>query len=208
MTVSGPAESVRKFIQELQAEQIFAREVSTGGVAYHSPYLAPILPLFQAYTSAIITNPKPRSKGWISTSIPESEWDDPQTTMGSANYVVNNMKSPVLFHGALKYIPSNALVLEVSAHALFVGMLKKALPKTCTVLGLIRKGTGNNAVQFLSAIGKMYEYGYDVKLSAIYPSVEYPVPAITPAISPLVKWDHSSTFGLPDYLFVSKLYLR
>ena len=199
VTVSGPAKDVEMFIQELQAKGIFARAVSTGGVAYHSPYLAPIMPTFEAHTRALVVGNTPRSKRWISTSRPESDWDKP---MGNGDYVVNNMKSPVLFYGALKHIPENAVVLEVSAHAIFLSVLKKSISPTCNILGLVRKGSGNNAGQFLSAIGKLYEFGFNVKLSALYPKVEFPVSVGTPMISPLVKWDHTETYGLPDYLFV------
>jgi fatty acid synthase len=200
VTISGPAEDVTKFVAELQAKKVFARLVATGGVAYHSPYLAPILPTFEAHTRALVVEGRQRSSKWISTSRPESEWPVP---MGNAEYVVNNMKSPVLFYGALKNIPENAVVLEVSAHALFVSVLKKSIHPSCNVLGLIRKGAGNNAGQFLSAVGRLHGFGFDVNLTTIYPKVQFPVSSGTPMIAPLVKWDHSETYSLPDYLFVS-----
>jgi len=200
VTVSGPADKITQFVSELKAENIFAREVATGGVAYHSPYLAPILPTFEAHTRGIVVNTTPRSSKWKSSSRPEADWEKP---MGNAEYVINNMRSPVLFHSTIKHIPENAVVLEVAAHALFVSMLKKALPPTCNVVGLIRKGSGNNVTQFLTAVGKLYEFGFNVDLSPLYPKVEFPVSVETPMISPLVKWDHSQTHSLPDYLFVS-----
>lgn len=42
-TVSGPAEDVRAFLKELDAEGIFARALETNGVPYHSPTLEPLL---------------------------------------------------------------------------------------------------------------------------------------------------------------------
>jgi len=36
VTISGPAEAVSKFVAELQSEGIFAKEVQSAGVAFHS----------------------------------------------------------------------------------------------------------------------------------------------------------------------------
>ena len=36
VTISGPAEAVSKFVAKLQAEGIFAKEVQSAGVAFHS----------------------------------------------------------------------------------------------------------------------------------------------------------------------------
>ena len=44
VTISGPAESVGKFVQELKAKDIFAREVQSSGVAFHSYYMNEIAP--------------------------------------------------------------------------------------------------------------------------------------------------------------------
>ena len=43
-TISGPAEAVTKFVAELKAEDIFAKEVKSAGVAFHSPFMATIAP--------------------------------------------------------------------------------------------------------------------------------------------------------------------
>ncbi len=48
VTVTGPAGSIAAFVETLAGEGIFAREVPTGGVAYHSPYLKKVAPLFEA----------------------------------------------------------------------------------------------------------------------------------------------------------------
>lgn len=44
VTVSGPAESVSQFVKDLKAREIFAKEVQTAGVAFHSYYMADIAP--------------------------------------------------------------------------------------------------------------------------------------------------------------------
>lgn len=41
-TISGPAEDVTAFVEKLKAEEIFAKEVNAGNIAYHSRYITQI----------------------------------------------------------------------------------------------------------------------------------------------------------------------
>lgn len=40
VTISGPPESIAKFVKKLQDENIFAKEVKSSGFAFHSKYIA------------------------------------------------------------------------------------------------------------------------------------------------------------------------
>lgn len=66
----------------------------------------------------MIKEPKKRSARWVSTSIPQSEWDSALALHSSAEYHVNNLVSPVLFQEGLSLVPENAVVLEIAPHAL------------------------------------------------------------------------------------------
>lgn len=44
VTISGPPEAMKKFIKTLQAENIFAKEVASSGVAFHSKYIEAAAP--------------------------------------------------------------------------------------------------------------------------------------------------------------------
>ena len=44
MTVSGPKEGVAQFVAVLKERQVFAREVNSAGVAFHSPYMKTVAP--------------------------------------------------------------------------------------------------------------------------------------------------------------------
>lgn len=66
----------------------------------------------------MIKEPQQRSSRWISTSIPQAEWDSPLALYSSAEYHVNNLVSPVLFHDGLSLVPDNAVVVEIAPHAL------------------------------------------------------------------------------------------
>ena len=44
----GPKEELQQLLDALKAEEVFVRELSTCGVAYHSPLLDPVLPQLSA----------------------------------------------------------------------------------------------------------------------------------------------------------------
>ena len=66
----------------------------------------------------VIKEPKLRSPRWVSTSIPQADWESPLALYSSAEYHVNNLVSPVLFQEGLNLVPDNAVVLEIAPHAL------------------------------------------------------------------------------------------
>lgn len=66
----------------------------------------------------VIREPRPRSARWLSTSIPEAQWQGSLARTSSAEYSVNNLVSPVLFQEALRHVPEHAVVLEIAPHAL------------------------------------------------------------------------------------------
>uniref|UniRef100_A0A674EV97 Fatty acid synthase n=1 Tax=Salmo trutta TaxID=8032 RepID=A0A674EV97_SALTR len=193
VTISGP-EAVRRFVSELKESGVFAKEVRSAGVAFHSYYMASIAPALLAALKRVIKEPKQRSARWISTSIPQKDWDSPLALYSSAEYHCNNLVSPVLFQEGLTMVPDNAVVVEIAPHALLQAILKRSLKPTCSILPLMRRGHANNLEFFLSHIGKVYMNG---SVPALYPPVEYPVPAGTPLISPLVQWDHTQTWDVP-----------
>ncbi|XP_063817309.1 fatty acid synthase [Pseudophryne corroboree] len=197
VTISGPQDSVRDFVAKLKQDGVFAKEVQSAGVAFHSYYMASIAPSLLSALKKVITIPKRRSHRWISTSIPESQWQSDLAQFSSAEYHVNNLVSPVLFQEGLQSIPENAVVVEIAPHALLQAILRRSLKPTNTILPLMKKGHSNNLEFFLANIGKVYLNGINVQCNNIYPSVEYPIPAGSPLISPLIQWDHSQTWDVP-----------
>uniref|UniRef100_A0A8B9MNS5 Fatty acid synthase n=1 Tax=Accipiter nisus TaxID=211598 RepID=A0A8B9MNS5_9AVES len=197
VTVSGPLDSVNEFVAKLKKDGVFAKEVRSAGVAFHSYYMASIAPVLLSALKKVIPDPKPRSARWISTSIPESQWQSDLARTSSAEYHVNNLVSPVLFHEGLKHIPENAVVVEIAPHALLQAILKRALKPTCTILPLMKKEHKNNLEFFLTQTGKIHLTGINVLGNNLFPPVEYPVPVGTPLISPYIKWDHSQDWDVP-----------
>lgn len=66
---------MEKFVAALSAEGVFARRVNSSGVAFHSKYIAAAAPLLRRSLERVITDPKPRSSRWISSSLPKDQWD-------------------------------------------------------------------------------------------------------------------------------------
>uniref|UniRef100_A0A3B4B6A9 Fatty acid synthase n=1 Tax=Periophthalmus magnuspinnatus TaxID=409849 RepID=A0A3B4B6A9_9GOBI len=206
VTISGPQDAVHQFVQELKDKGVFAKEVRSAGVAFHSYFMATIAPALLAALKKVIRQPRPRSPRWISTSIPQSAWDSPLALSSSAEYHVNNLVSPVLFQEGLSLVPEDAVVLEIAPHALLQqAILKRSLKHTCSIIPLMKRGHVNNLDFFLSSIGKVY-MSINVDCNKLSPHTPYPVPVGTPLLSPLVEWDHAQTWDVPkaaDFSFSS-----
>ncbi|KAL2077918.1 hypothetical protein ACEWY4_025603 [Coilia grayii] len=197
VTISGPQEAVSKFVAELKESGVFAKEVRSAGVAFHSYYMASIAPNLLAALQRVIKSPKPRSARWISTSVPQADWESPLALYSSAEYHVNNLVSPVLFQEALRHVPDNAVLVEIAPHGLLQAILKRSVNPACTSLPLMKRGHGNNLEFFLSHVGKLYLNGVTLNSNKLYPALEYPVPAGTTQISPYISWDHLQVWDVP-----------
>ncbi|CAH1399526.1 unnamed protein product [Nezara viridula] len=196
VTISAPAELLDPFLEKLSVEGIFNRKVNSSGFAFHSKYIADAGPQLRANLEKIIPIPKPRTKRWISTSIPESAWSSELASSSSAAYHVNNLLSPVLFHEGVSHIPDGALVIEIAPHSLLQAVLKRSLPN-CSVIGLVKKDVPDDVGNFLRNVGKIHNEGVALDLKCLYPRIAYPVGRGTPMISPMLKWDHSIEWQVP-----------
>lgn len=199
VTISGPPESMKKFIEELKSKDIFAKMVKSSGVAFHSKYIAAAGTKLRASLDKIIPSPKQRSARWISSSIPEAAWGNPLAQLSSSAYHVNNLLSPVLFQEAIAHIPENAITIEIAPHCLLQAILRRSLAPTVTNIGLHKRDHSNNLVYLLSSLGKLYSAGAQPDISKLYPPVSFPVGRGTPMIGSLIKWDHSAIWEVASF---------
>lgn len=152
-TISGPKADVHEFIAEMQKRKIFAVEVPTSNIAYHSRYIQELGPLFAAKLHDIIPTPIKRSKKWLSTSVPMSRWSMPESEFSSAEYHRDNLLSPVLFEETAKLLPKNAITIEIAPH----GLLQSALRTSVTTgihVALTNRRDENPLVFFLRSLGR------------------------------------------------------
>ncbi|GBM08010.1 Fatty acid synthase [Araneus ventricosus] len=102
----------------------------------------------------IITDPKPRSERWISSSYHKSEWDKPESKMASAEYFVHNLMSSVFFNDAVKTIPPDAIIIEIGPHFLLQTLLKRTVGPKALYFGLMKRNEENNIQFFMDTLGK------------------------------------------------------
>ncbi|XP_054279478.1 fatty acid synthase-like isoform X2 [Macrosteles quadrilineatus] len=192
-TISGPEDDIMKYVEELKCQGVFAKAVDVSGIAYHSRYIRPIAPRLFDYLTKAIKSPKPRSSKWICTSASESLWDHEDVKLCSAKYFTNNLINPVYFEEGCKFIPKNAVIIEIAPHGLLQAILRRSISPDCINIPLTSRTAGSNLYYFLSAVGKLYLNSVDIDANAIFPAVEYPVSRGTPILSTLVTWDHEES---------------
>lgn len=152
-TISGPEEDIAKFVAELKSQGVFAKAVNCSGIAYHSRYIADMGPNLLGRLKKVITDPKRRSAKWLSSSVPKSRWDNEEANYSSAEYHTNNLLSSVLFEETSRYLPTNALTIEIAPHGLLQAILKKSMP-SATHISLTKRGNKDNVSFLLTNLGK------------------------------------------------------
>lgn len=152
-TISGPAESVRVFIEEMKEKKIFAREVACSGIPLHSRYITEFGENLQRKLKEIIKEPKARSKKWLSSTFPGDMWGDEAASFSSAEYHTRNLLNPVFFHEVTEMLPRNAITIEIAPHGLLKSILKRSL-KDGVQVSLTQKDCKDGVSFFNDALGR------------------------------------------------------
>ena len=200
VTISGEFEVTSKFIEQLTREQIFAKKVNSCGIPFHCPLIDTVLKPLLEKTREIIPKPLTRSSKWISSCVPESDWNTDLAKYCSPEYFEYNMLSPVLFNEALQLVPRNAVLIELGPTSLFESIIKRSLGNDIKYINLMKKNNSSgNLEMILSSIGRLYQLGFNPDIDKLYPLVTYPVSRRTPSLSPLIQWNHSDDWFVPLY---------
>lgn len=154
VTISGPVKETLAFVKELNSKGIFAKIVETGKLAFHSKYIYPACSYLSDFLKKILTDPKPRSTKWISSSVPSEKSSEIWTQYNSPEYHLNNFRGTVLFDQVFQHIPKNALVVEIAPHGLLQAILKRELGPNAICLSALDKTASDNEQFLLSTIGK------------------------------------------------------
>lgn len=152
-TLSGPKADVNKFVEELMAEKVFAKEVPCSNIPYHSRYIAGMGPKLLAKLREIVPEPKRRTDKWISSSVPKERWIETNSQFSSAEYHTNNLLSSVLFEEAATNLPEDAVTIEVAPHALLQSIIKRCVPKGVHI-PLTHRANKDGSSFFLQGIGR------------------------------------------------------
>ncbi|XP_055354920.1 fatty acid synthase-like [Paramacrobiotus metropolitanus] len=195
VTVSGPADQVAALVNELKAQNVFAKEVNSYGIAFHSPAMKAAAPEYLASLKKLLPSPKMRTTRWLSTAVEEAQWGSEVARYASAEYFTHNLTNTVKFHEALSKVPSNAIVVEIAPHGLLQALIKATVGSQATPVALMKKGA--DELFFLESIGKLYVAGLNPRVTEIFPKPTLPAPRDTPFIGSVVRWDHSANWRIP-----------
>ncbi|GFT94667.1 fatty acid synthase [Trichonephila clavipes] len=154
VTISGEKEPLEKFVEKLKQENIFVRLVNSHGYGFHCKHVHAAAPALKKAQEKLVPSPKHRSKRWVSSSYIESEWDNPDCKMASAEYFVHNLTSSVRFNDAIQKIPPDAIVIEIGPHFLLQSILKRSVGTMASYFGLMKRNEVNNVDFLMESLGK------------------------------------------------------
>ena len=86
--------------------------------------------------------------------MPKENWNSELAAYSSPEYHTNNLLSPVLLEEVLKYVPSNAVVIEIAPHGLLQAILKRAFRSSVTNVTLTNRASSDGVEFLLDAIGE------------------------------------------------------
>ncbi|XP_066991032.2 fatty acid synthase [Anabrus simplex] len=197
VVVSGPEQQIKMFEASLTQRGIFNKQLASSGRAFHSKYIAAAEDELLQNLRKVIPKPRERSKRWISSSVARDEWTSSLASMCSAEYLTHNLVSPVLFRDACREIPSHAVVVEIAPHGVLMSSLRRSLPSANCISVQTRRQPALTTL--MTSLGQLYCSGVSLKVSNLYAAPQFPVPAGTPMISPLIRWDHSREWTVPRF---------
>ena len=178
VTLSGDVDALKVVRDRLDAEKIFAREVKTGGKAYHSHHMAPVGVKYEALIRAAKEHqpfdlPNPTKARMVSsvtnTLVPENATID-------ETYWSANLRSPVLFNQAIQTITKHPefsdvdLLIEVGPHSALSGPIKQfkaefGLAELQYLPTLIRNT--DSAAKLLELAGELFLKDYPIDMERV-----------------------------------------
>ncbi|XP_071649697.1 fatty acid synthase-like isoform X2 [Temnothorax longispinosus] len=193
--VTGPTNSIRAFLDKLQADNISVKRIPCGNIPFHSRYIKPAVAKSEIYLNQILPQKRFCSSKWLTTSTHEYS----NTIPLCSKYYTNHLLSPVLFAKTIRSVPKDTVTIEISPQNILQHILNNYLYSTVTNVALYERTENHNNEIFLESIGKLYNAGLQPQIANLYPTVEFPVSRGTPMISPLIRWDHSENFLLVQF---------
>ncbi|KAL6424537.1 hypothetical protein ACFW04_009934 [Cataglyphis niger] len=203
--VSGPTSSVRAFLTKLQNDNISVKEISCGHIPFHSRYVEPARVKLLEYLNQILPLKVSSSSKWMNVLNESYEWFSASPKSCLAKYYTNYLLTPVLFSETTRFIPKNAVTIEIAPYDILQYILNDSLETTVTNVALYKFSHEPNMEIFLHGIGKLYNAGLQPQIANLYPEVKFPVSRGTPMISHLVRWNHSKDWYMYRYVGQRKL---
>ena len=177
VTLSGDKDALEIVKRSLDAENIFARLVKTGGKAYHSHHMEPVAAEYER----LMQDAKalaPFTTHQSSDAIMVSSVTNSVITGGiDEKYWGRNLRSPVLFNQAVQTIATDSqlkskvdLLIEVGPHSALSGPIRQI----CTANGFDKLGYlptllrgEDSAAQLLKLAGELFLRDYPLDLERV-----------------------------------------
>lgn len=182
-TLSGDADKLDQLRARLDAEGVFARAVKTGGKAYHSPYMAAVADKYEARFRAaqrylkLDENRLLSSRGIKMVSSVTGKML-PSWAVLDETYWSANLRSPVLFHQAMKQLLAAPefsdlyILIEIGPHPAMAGPVKQIVAtlgeERARLEHLPSLTRGNDsAATLLKLAGELFTRGYPLDMVAV-----------------------------------------
>ncbi|EFN74824.1 Fatty acid synthase [Camponotus floridanus] len=205
--VSGPTSSMRAFLAKLQ---VWKHLKSTNNISMLliTRYVEPARVKLLEYLNQILPQKISPSSKWLNMLNKSYQWfSTSSNTSYLAKYYTNNLLTPVVFSEAVRFIPNDAVTIEIAPHDILQYILNDSLKASVTNVALYKFSHKSNVEIFLHGIGKLYNAGLQLQIANLYPEVMFPVSRNTPMISHLIRWDHSEDWYAYRYFAQRKLYI-
>lgn len=178
VTLSGDANALDAIKKQLDADNVFARIVNTGGKAYHSFHMKPAAAtyhsLIQEARSHIVAPVRKATKAIMVSSVTNTLLDPAKPL--DAGYWCANLISPVKFNQAVQTIGSDPtfksvdLLIEIGPHSALKGSIKQICREykldKMSYLPTMERG-GNSASQLLNLAGQLFLRNFDLNYERV-----------------------------------------
>lgn len=216
VTLSGSQGGIEHLLGELQAKKIFARQLMTGGRAYHSHLVKDVGRLYEdllePYLGADIIPEDAGVKMFSSVEYGTGQFTLSSKQARKAKYWRDNLENSVQFSGALQALIENGKkfhLIEVGPHAALKGPIHQVLAATKVGTNhipysptLIRGQDSELAIKRLS--GSLYLSGHNLR----WHCVNYLGPQDQTLLYDLAPYDWDYSAGLHWYEPRSSIELR
>lgn len=178
VTLSGQVTALQRIKKQLDAEDIFARELRTGK-AYHSPHMEPVSVVYNKLLQESLRKLGPNDLAW---QRPQARMISSVTAVEVTSrymhlsYWSDNLRSRVRFNSAVSTMGATAdlddvgCMVEIGPHSALSGPFKQIcitnkLDRFTYIPTLVRNK--NDGTQLLSAAGSLFLQGYPLDLEAV-----------------------------------------
>ena len=174
VTISGETPAIDSLLDHLQAQNVFARKLKTGGRAYHSHQMLAIGSEYEDLIDREISKLEasvrlPKGAQWISSVTKE-----PVTKDIRGAYWRSNLESPVLFADAFERLTreGNLHLIEIGPHSALELPIKQLRSKLQIAELSMPYSTamvrGKNCSQSVfSMLGHLYLHGFEVSFGKV-----------------------------------------